>query len=84
MTFSFCRPIREDGDVDVDMYNAELAILATTHQNTWFTTPWLFAEYVVLLDSELLPSDLVLPCLSDATCTSSIDLVCSDRLEKGG
>ncbi|KAF8438602.1 DUF89 domain-containing protein [Boletus edulis BED1] len=37
-------PIPEDGDVDVDTYNAELANLATTHQNTWFTAPWLFAE----------------------------------------
>ncbi|KAG8215249.1 hypothetical protein J3R82DRAFT_8802 [Butyriboletus roseoflavus] len=38
--------IPSDGDIhrDVDVYNAELARLATTHQNTWFTAPWLFAE----------------------------------------
>ncbi|KAG6370737.1 hypothetical protein JVT61DRAFT_11124 [Boletus reticuloceps] len=41
-------PIPEDGDVDIDTYNAELANLATTHQDTWFTAPWLFAECVVL------------------------------------
>ncbi|KAF8556729.1 DUF89-domain-containing protein [Imleria badia] len=39
-------PIPEDGDVDVDTYNAELAELATTQQNTWFTAPWLYAECV--------------------------------------
>ena len=41
-----CRPIPEDGDVDVDMYNAQLAELETTRQNTWFTAPWLYAECV--------------------------------------
>lgn len=37
-------PISEDGDVSVDVYNDELAQLAKTHQDTWFTAPWLFAE----------------------------------------
>ncbi|KAN0080028.1 Protein of unknown function DUF89 domain containing protein [Tylopilus felleus] len=39
-------PIPEDGDVNVDTYNDELAALVITHQNTWFTAPWLFAECV--------------------------------------
>ncbi|KAH0833998.1 hypothetical protein J3R83DRAFT_11234 [Lanmaoa asiatica] len=39
--------IPNDGDVDVDVYNAELAELEITHQNTWFTAPWLYAECVV-------------------------------------
>ncbi|KAG9311050.1 DUF89 domain-containing protein [Chiua virens] len=34
----------EDGDVDVDLYNVELAELEKTGQNLWFTAPWLFAE----------------------------------------
>ncbi|KAF9238349.1 hypothetical protein BU15DRAFT_88407 [Melanogaster broomeanus] len=37
--------ILQDGDIYVDAYNAELAELATTKQNTWFTAPWLYAEY---------------------------------------
>ncbi|KIJ60473.1 hypothetical protein HYDPIDRAFT_98765 [Hydnomerulius pinastri MD-312] len=36
--------IPEDGDIDVDVYNAELAELANSKQNTWFTAPWLYAE----------------------------------------
>ena len=84
--FSVCRPIPEDGDVDVDTYNAELAKLATTDQNTWFTAPWLFAECVVLYSVipsvRLTPSDLILPFPSDATCASSVDPVCFDGLQE--
>lgn len=40
------RPIPDDGEPYVDEYNVELAILAKDGRNTWFTAPWLFAEYV--------------------------------------
>ncbi|KAF9242822.1 hypothetical protein BU15DRAFT_60118 [Melanogaster broomeanus] len=36
--------IPQDGNIYVDAYNPELAELATTKQNTWFTAPWLYAE----------------------------------------
>jgi len=40
-----CRPIPADGEALVDEYNAELACLEERGQNTWFTAPWLYAEY---------------------------------------
>jgi hypothetical protein len=40
-----CRPIPADGEALVDEYNAELARLEERGQNTWFTAPWLYAEY---------------------------------------
>jgi hypothetical protein len=39
------RPIPADGEALVDEYNAELARLEERGQNTWFTAPWLHAEY---------------------------------------
>ena len=39
------RPIPADGEALVDEYNAELARLEERGQNTWFTAPWLYAEY---------------------------------------
>lgn len=39
------RPIPTDGEALVDEYNAELARLEERGQNTWFTAPWLYAEY---------------------------------------
>ena len=38
------RPVPEDGEPMVDIYNAELARLEKDGKNTWFTAPWLFAE----------------------------------------
>jgi hypothetical protein len=40
------RPIPADGDPHVEVYNSELARLTENRKNTWFTAPWLFAEYV--------------------------------------
>lgn len=39
------RPLPADGEALVDEYNAELARLEERGQNTWFTAPWLYAEY---------------------------------------
>ncbi|KIM37931.1 hypothetical protein M413DRAFT_448192 [Hebeloma cylindrosporum] len=36
--------IPEDGEANVELYNAELAGLEDSKRNTWFTAPWLFAE----------------------------------------
>ncbi|KZT24930.1 DUF89 domain-containing protein [Neolentinus lepideus HHB14362 ss-1] len=36
--------IPEDGEPHVDVYNAGLDDLEKQGKNTWFTTPWLFAE----------------------------------------
>nr|GAT53691.1 predicted protein [Mycena chlorophos] len=41
------QPIPFDGEPN-DMYNAELERLAENSKNTWFTAPWLFAEYRLL------------------------------------
>jgi hypothetical protein len=41
----FRRPIPADGEALVDEYNTELARLEERSQNTWFTAPWLYAEY---------------------------------------
>ena len=38
-------PIPADGEALVDEYNAELNCLKERGQNTWFTAPWLYAEY---------------------------------------
>lgn len=32
------------GDGDSDIYNEELQRLGEAGKNTWFTSPWLFAE----------------------------------------
>ena len=39
------RPIPADGEALVDEYNAELDNLGERDQDTWFTAPWLYAEY---------------------------------------
>jgi hypothetical protein len=39
------RPLPADGEALVEEYNAELARLEERGQNTWFTAPWLYAEY---------------------------------------
>ena len=41
------RPIPADGEALVDEYNSELARLEEHDQNTWFTAPWLYAEYAL-------------------------------------
>jgi hypothetical protein len=49
-TLNLClRNIEDDGEPFVELYNAELAKLAKKEKNTWFTAPWLFAEYVAAL-----------------------------------
>lgn len=39
------RPIAKDKEADAEIYNSELARLATNKQNTWYTAPWLYAEW---------------------------------------
>lgn len=46
LSLSGRRQIPEDGEADVKAYNDELAALATAKKDTWFTAPWLYAEYV--------------------------------------
>lgn len=41
------RPIEEDGEADVEVYNSELRSLAEEGKNKWFTAPWLYAECVL-------------------------------------
>lgn len=40
------RDIPQDGDILVAEYNANLETLKQASMNSWFTTPWLFAEWV--------------------------------------
>lgn len=40
------RDIPQDGDILVAEYNADLETLKQASLNSWFTTPWLFAEWV--------------------------------------
>lgn len=44
---ALCRPIPADGEALIEEYNAELVRLEECGQNTWFTAPWLYAEYVL-------------------------------------
>lgn len=37
--------IPDDGGLDLAAYNAELETLERVSKRTWFTAPWLFAEY---------------------------------------
>lgn len=37
--------IPNDGGLDLARYNAELETLERVSKRTWFTAPWLFAEY---------------------------------------
>ncbi|CAL1697864.1 unnamed protein product [Somion occarium] len=41
-------PIPDDGEAFIDVYNAELKRLEQDKNHTWFTAPWLFAEYRLL------------------------------------
>ena len=36
--------IVDDNEADVDIYNSELSRLAASGKDTWYTTPWLYAE----------------------------------------
>lgn len=56
--WSLLRPIPADGEAYVDEYNAELDKLAQEKKNTWFTAPWLFAEYVCHLYFMLAAQDV--------------------------
>lgn len=38
----------------VELYNAELKRLEEANSHTWFTAPWLFAEYVISFLAETL------------------------------
>lgn len=38
-----------DGEADVETYNSELARLKEKGKGTWFSAPWLYAEYVECL-----------------------------------
>ncbi|KAI0351611.1 DUF89 domain-containing protein [Trametes cingulata] len=38
------KPIPEDGEALVDIYNTELERLAEKQKNTWLTVPWLYSE----------------------------------------
>ncbi|KAF9264632.1 DUF89-domain-containing protein [Marasmius fiardii PR-910] len=39
------QPIPQDGEPHVDLYNSDLDRLAKESRNTWFTAPWLYADY---------------------------------------
>ena len=43
------KPIESDGGPDVTGYNEALIGLANAGKGTWFTAPWLYAEYGLLL-----------------------------------
>lgn len=45
-SLSFSRPIPADGEPSVELYNDELSQLAEKKLDTWFSAPWLYAEYV--------------------------------------
>jgi hypothetical protein len=36
--------IIDDNEADVEIYNSELARLAESEKDTWYTAPWLYAE----------------------------------------
>ena len=36
-----------DGEPGTQIYNVELKALENDKRNTWFTAPWLYAEFVV-------------------------------------
>lgn len=38
--------IPDDGGIDIPGYNAALEELGARSMRTWFTAPWLFAEYI--------------------------------------
>ena len=38
------RPIPDDGESVMDLYNIELQLLRENGKGTWFTAPWLYAE----------------------------------------
>ena len=59
------RPIPDDGGAYVELYNSQLDELAKDGRGTWFTAPWLYAEYVSVYTRihRMLTFD------TDATCT---------------
>lgn len=64
---NFIRPIPQDGEAYVSEYNTELERLVIEGKNTWFTAPWLYAEYASL---RFYPMIGPLTLLLDVTCTS--------------
>ncbi len=45
-------PIPNDGERYSDIYNKELESLRDEEKDTWFTAPWLYAEFVLLRRSD--------------------------------
>ena len=43
------RPLVDDGEPSIRLFNQELAALEAQGKNTWATTPWLFAESATFL-----------------------------------
>ena len=57
-------PIVDDGGPNVEIYNSLLTELRIQKKDTWFSAPWLFAEYVTVHSaSHSLPNTTV-----DVTC----------------
>ena len=40
------RPIVDDGEPSIQLFNQELVVLEAQGKNTWFNAPWLYAESV--------------------------------------
>ena len=58
------RPIALDGEPHVETYNSELKHLAQSGRDTWFTAPWLYADYgliALIVDTSLMHNPQVLP-----------------------
>lgn len=63
------RRIPNDGEAFTDVYNAELDRLESEEKHTWFTAPWLYAEWVVPLEDQCMQCQLTYNLtLSDAIC----------------
>jgi hypothetical protein len=41
---SHCRPIPDDGEINIALYNAELENNKKNGRGTWFTGSWLYNE----------------------------------------
>ena len=65
------RPILDDNEANIEVYNTELAKLDQNGQGSWFTAPWLYAEWIYCYFALICP--LTQP-ISDATCS------CASRL----
>ena len=60
------RPIIDDNETSIEVYNTELAKLDQNGQGSWFTAPWLYAEWIHRYFALIFP--LTQP-ISDATCS---------------